>query len=88
VVPAVSDPMELLIAEALNHTGASYTTDYGAGNDARLDFYLVDYDVYIEVKRMHSPRIAEQMSRAPNVIVAQGEEAVKLLAYLIKVGDL
>lgn len=33
---------------------------------------------------MHSPRISEQMSRADNVIVAQGEGAVRALARMIR----
>lgn len=43
-------------------------------------------DVHIEVKRFHSPRVAEQMARAENVIVAQGEKAVVLLSRLIQAG--
>jgi len=38
----------------------------------------------IEVKRFHTPRVAEQMARADNVIVAQGEAAVRYLAELIE----
>lgn len=77
------DPMETLIADALSEMGIRFTTDYGGGNDARLDFYLVDQDVYIEVKQFHSARAGEQMARAPNVILAQGREAVEFLALAI-----
>jgi hypothetical protein len=51
-------------------------------NPTRLDFRL-DNGIEIEVKRFHTERIAAQMARAPNVIVAQGEEAIRFLADLI-----
>ena len=78
-----SDHMEQIVERALQVAGIDYRTDKGGGNPARLDFYLPAYDVHIEVKRMHSDRIAEQMSRAPNVVAAQGETAVQFLAQAI-----
>lgn len=78
----MTDPMERMIADALDVAENVYSTD--SDNPAHLDFYLPVSDVHIEVKQFHSPRIAEQMSRAENVIVAQGEKAVALLAALIK----
>lgn len=80
----MTDPMERLIADALDGAGIAYTTDCGGGNPVGLDFYLPDADLHIEVKRFHTDRIAEQMSRAPNVIVAQGKPAVEYLAGLIR----
>lgn len=77
------DPMEQLIAEALNKVGARYTSDNGGTNPSGLDFRLA-CGIEIEVKRFHTPRVAEQMSRAENVIVAQGEGAVRFLAFLIR----
>lgn len=77
------DPMEQVIADALDSVGASYRTDRGGGNPANLDFLLAS-GIHIEVKRFHSPRIADQMARANNVIVAQGEQAVRFLAFLIR----
>ena len=75
---SISDPMERMIADALDRSGKEYQHEVNG-----LDFYLPGRNVYIEVKRMHSPRIADQMSRAPNVIAVQGAEAVKLLCDLI-----
>ncbi|VXC81598.1 hypothetical protein [Sphingomonas sp. AX6] len=75
--------MERLIEDALIASGRQYVTDDDPANSAKLDFYLPDDDLYIEVKRMHSPRIAEQMGRVENVIVAQGEGAVRALAGLL-----
>lgn len=77
-----SDPMEALIFDALTDAGERFVHE---GGEARgLDFYLPDRDVYIEVKRMHSPRISEQMARAANVIAAQGPAAVQMLATAIR----
>lgn len=84
----VTDPMERLIADALNARGFKYVTDFGGQNPTNLDFYLPAHDVHIEVKRFHSDRVAEQMRRAPNVIVAQGEAAVSFLARAIAAGAL
>jgi hypothetical protein len=78
----ISDPLERIVAEALDDAGIGYVTDAGGGNPSNLDFRLHN-GIEIEVKRFHTPRIAEQMSRAENVIVAQGEAAVLFLADLI-----
>jgi hypothetical protein len=75
--------MECIIADALDSVGASYSTDAGGGNPSGLDFRLAS-GIEIEVKQFHTPRVAEQMSRAENVIVAQGELAVRFLAFLIR----
>lgn len=78
--------MEKLIADALDAANVRYVTDFAGRNPTGLDFYLPGTDVHIEVKQFHSPRIAEQMSRAPNVIAVQGEKAVRFMAYLIGLG--
>lgn len=80
---AIADPMERLIADALDYAGIAYATDVGGGNPSGLDFKL-DNGIEIEVKRFHSPRIADQMARAPNVIAVQGKEAVEYLAEMIR----
>ena len=77
-----SDPMERIIAQALVAGGFSFVTDLGGKNSTRLDFALPN-GVQIEVKRMHSPRIADQMARAPDVIAVQGEGAVRFFASLL-----
>ena len=79
-----SDPMERLIEAALIERGIEYETDFGGQNPSRLDFRLPAFGVEIEVKRFHSDRINEQMRRSANVIVAQGEDAVKFLAAAIR----
>lgn len=77
-------PLEQRIAKALDAANLEYRTDYEGGVEAHLDFYLQKSDVHLEVKGGHSPRIEEQMARSKNVIVAQGEKAVELLAALIE----
>lgn len=84
---ATSDPMERIIEDALIFAGVNFQTDHGGGTEHRLDFHLPDYDIAIEVKQMHTPRVAAQMARAPDVIVAQGRGAVNFLAALIRTGD-
>lgn len=48
----------------------------------RLDFFLPDFNVYIECKRFHTPRTNDQLKRAPNVIVVQGMECIGFLKML------
>ncbi len=50
--------------------------------DLHLDFYLPDFDVYIEVKRFPTNRTARQLSTADNVILVQGVKSVRFLAFL------
>ena len=73
------DPMEAIIAAALDGAGIRYTC---GAEPTRLDFQLPN-GVEIEVKQMHSPRIAEQMSRTDNVIAIQGRRAVEWFASLL-----
>jgi hypothetical protein len=50
----------------------------------RLDFFLPDFDIFIEVKRFHSDRIAEQMAHAENVIAVQGQKSTNFLIGLLR----
>lgn len=74
--------MEALVAQALTRAGIGYSRDEGGGNPSGLDFGL-ENGVQIEVKRFHTDRIAEQMSRAPDVVAVQGEGAVGFVAGLL-----
>lgn len=78
-----TDPMERIIEAALIDARISYLID-GDGGQYRLDFYLPELDVHIEVKRFHSERIGRQMAQFENVIVAQGRVAVEALAAMIR----
>jgi hypothetical protein len=78
----MNDPLEQLIADALEIAEFGFITDEGGGNPSNLDFRLHN-GVEIEVKRFHTARIAEQMARAENVIAIQGEAAVRFFADLL-----
>lgn len=86
--PRQGDPMERIIEEALIEAGVSFTPERSGGAAHRLDFHLPDIDLAIEVKRFHSPRAAEQLARFPNIVLAQGEVAVRALAAMIRSGGL
>jgi hypothetical protein len=77
-----SDPLERIIQEALEEAGLDYRDE--TENESNLDFEVPELGVFIETKRMHSPRIAEQMSRVENILVAQGLAAAETLARMIR----
>ncbi|MES0071840.1 hypothetical protein [Mesorhizobium sp. M0058] len=81
-VPTV-DPMEETVRSALTFAEIGFVESQDP-RALNLDFYLTTEDLHIEVKRFHAPRIAEQMSRAPNVIAIQGLDAAKFVARLIR----
>lgn len=78
---AITDPCERIVAGALDAAGIAWTNDPHQARE--LDFYLPGLRLWIEVKQMHSPRIAEQMARAPDVIAIQGRAAAEAFARLI-----
>lgn len=80
---AITDPMERLIAEALDKAGIAWLHENDPGNAARLDFYLPDHDLYIEVKRLASERSGDQLKRADNVVLVQGKAAVEWLVEML-----
>jgi hypothetical protein len=82
----MSDPIERMVADALDKAGIAYVAE----TDPRacgLDFYLPNVGVHIEVKQFHSERIADQMSRADDVIVIQGRWAAEIFCGLIRNND-
>jgi len=80
----IDDPIERLIAEALDDAQINFIRDGEPGNqDARLDFYLPDFGTFIECKAYHTPRAASQLSRGENVILIQGRKAAELFASMI-----
>ena len=79
----MNDPLEAIIAKALRAAGFRYTRDNGFPN---LDFVIYTNEstpVYIEVTRAYTPRKIEQMSRACDIILIQGEQAAKLFASIV-----
>lgn len=77
------DPIEKIVADALDARGIAYTVD-GKGETHGLDFRLEGIDVYVECKQFHTPRTSEQMSRVSDVIVIQGRRAAETFAEMLK----
>ncbi len=77
----ITDPIEKIVAAALNRAGIVYRHESEGGQ--RLDFYLPVDDVYIEVKALHSPRIAAQMGSVTSVIAIQGRGAALAFARML-----
>ena len=80
-----TDPVELLVGAALEAAGYKPMHEghpARAGYGPTLDFELSN-GLYIEVKRMHSPRIEKQMAQAENVIAIQGMAAAEWFAKAI-----
>lgn len=63
--------------------GIKFIHDSEGGNQ-RLDFFLPDHNVFIEVKQYHTDRIAEQMALKDNIIVLQGKQSVEYFIKLLK----
>lgn len=80
-----ADHLEKLVGDSLTEARINFDHESEGGIAAEfgLDFYIPAADVFIEVKQYHSDRIAKQTARANDVIVLQGENAVKLFATLL-----
>ena len=80
----ISDPLENIVAAALERSGTRFIHETEDNKRTMgLDFYLPDIDVHIEVKQFHSDRISKQMSRADNVIALQGHFAVAAFCTML-----
>lgn len=75
----ITDPVEQIIAETLRDNSIEFIHDSQGGTNG-LDFYLPNYDTYIECKRFHSQRIADQMARVESVIAIQGMAAANFFS--------
>lgn len=82
-----SDHLEKSVAQVLYNKGIKFVYE-SEDKDQRLDFYLPDADVYIEIKQYHSERISNQLSTQDNVIVLQGKKAVSLFEEMLQGKDL
>lgn len=79
----MKDPMESIVGDALRAAGIKWVGETDPRSN-RLDFFLPELGVHIEVKQMHASRIAEQMSRVENVIAIQGLGAARAFAMMIR----
>lgn len=78
----ITDPVERIIADALDHAGISWVGDRDP-RAAKLDFYLPDHDTHIEVKQFHTPRSIPQIERSGSVILIVGKKAARAFAEMI-----
>jgi hypothetical protein len=74
-----SDHLEKQLADCLKAAQVQYRHESLVPGQ-RLDFYLPDFDVYIEVKQFYSDRLTEQLKAHDNVILLQGRKAVDAFA--------
>lgn len=79
-----NDPLEIAVAEILDKAGIRYIHE-SQNNGSRLDFYLPDHDLYIEVKKYHTPRVDSQLATKDNIILIQGANGVRFLRDMFKV---
>lgn len=82
------DPLESAVETFLRARKIKFSRPEQDSTDrANLDFYLPDFNLYIEVKQYHTPRIAEQLSRVPehrNVMVLVGRQSFSQLVRLFE----
>jgi hypothetical protein len=74
------------VQDALNLARIEYIKDGANGHHGKtkhLDFYLPEFDVYIEICAYYTARKIEQASRVDNLILLQGRKAVELFAQKI-----
>lgn len=76
------DPCERMVAEALDAAGIEYERGAECGS-RRLDFYLPELGVFVEVKQFSTPRTAEQIAGREDVILLQGKAACAAFGHLI-----
>lgn len=72
-------PLEKQLAESLLSAGIKFERP----SSQRLDFYLPDYDIYIEVKRYHADRVLSQLASQHNIILVQGVKSINALCDLL-----
>lgn len=81
--PVYTDHLEAQIGKALTEKGIKFI--HGSqGNNQRLDFYLPDLNIYLEVKQYHTERSLSQLASQDNIILIQGREAVAAFIQMIK----
>jgi hypothetical protein len=77
-----SDNLEESVAMALDYADIKFVHE-SENKPQRLDFYLPEHNVYIEVKKFHADRISEQMATQNNVVAVQGSAAVDFINKLL-----
>lgn len=78
-----SDFLEKKIASALDAKKIKWIHE-SQKKDIGADFYLPDYNVYIEVKQYHSERAIRQLENKDNAILIQGKEAAYFFIEILE----
>lgn len=82
----ISDPLEKIIENILIKNNIKFEHEKKFENiDIRLDFYLPDYDIFIEVKKFHSERTSKQLKVFENIILVQGKKSVTFLEKYLNI---
>jgi hypothetical protein len=76
------DGLEILLAQYLTDKGIEFIHE-SQDKNIKLDFYLPDFDVYIEVKRYHADRVNRQLALKENVILLQGKKSIEMFMSFI-----
>lgn len=79
--------METILDAGLAAASIRYVRNVEPNGPGRgsIDYYLPDYDLYIEVKQFHSDRIAGQMAQVENIVAIQGIGAAKAFVGMLGV---
>ena len=85
---AVENPLEKAIAKILFNNGINYIREGCSGNKRGLDFYLPDYDVFIEVKAGYTERSDKQLKNNEAVILIQDKKSIDFLLKVFKMATI
>lgn len=80
------DPLEKEFESICNQNNIRFKRPEQEKNNKTLDFFLVDYNVYVEVKAYSCERMHHQIVRNgnPPIIVIIGIEAVKSFGAILQ----
>ncbi|CAB4218679.1 hypothetical protein UFOVP1605_41 [uncultured Caudovirales phage] len=79
---SISCDLEQSLADSLTEVGISFIHE--SQRKQRLDFYLPDFDIWIEVKKFDSERTGEQIKSQENVVLIQGKKAMEFFIGVLK----
>ncbi len=76
----MQNPLEVSIESVLTELNIRFERE----GLHRLDFFLPDFNTYIEVKEYHTDRVNQQLKDHAEVILVQGKQAVETFCKLLK----
>ena len=76
-----ADDLERMVGEALYEAGIEFAHE---SEGVFLDFWIPKWRAYIEVKKFHTDRISNQLTRHSDVILLMGRQSVIQFCNLIK----